>query len=424
MQRDTRLKLQPILGIGYKGEYNPQPEDYTTVIVGPENKLDQFLRQEIIYLTKSYSTSDLLKAIRLNEKNKPVVTIINTNFDKKILTDVRIISKDTHPQIVDNIISLCKVPIISHARSQEEEKKLGVVPEKIKDNLYQIIDYAGVSHLEKQTSTLSQEELVTLFVLNEFSFYTEKRALSLIEYKEIAREMKFFGNHLPPNIHIIFSSFPVIWTSNEICNSVLYLQSGNKNKDASVYHFVKKTKSYYDPVFYNEKGAPHPTYKYGAKSLYHPDNDLKDSIIEINSKNQYESAIKIKTQAGKTFALVTDICLDHDKKSAINDFVKLAQKLQENKKSVPTQAIHVVSSNTIELKKENLLSETAIHADPFHNEKVGEDCKIEIPRKKLFFGSNFTLYHLASRFIEKIDPSYLPLKNDDSSQAEISARIK
>lgn len=76
-------------------------------------------------------------------------------------------------------------------------------------------------------------ELVTRLVLNEFSLYTKNRPLTLEEYKQLIHIVNKIALTLPPNIHLVLATFPVIWPDGRLHNVGLHVQSPRKATLAS-----------------------------------------------------------------------------------------------------------------------------------------------------------------------------------------------
>ncbi|MCS5711866.1 ankyrin repeat domain-containing protein [Candidatus Berkiella aquae] len=231
-------------------------------------------------------------------------------------------------------------------------------------------------------------DLITRLITDEFSFYTKDRPLSIDEYCQIIQNIKNLFMHpiippntyVPPNIHLMLATFPVLGNDNKVHNSALYIQSpvdGNYNHIPMINHFEKENASLVDFQYGYINNA-------GQKIVYpligdSPATDvllseqqdaakkLSNAGVLMNDPNQYQSALKIITNTGGTFLTTTGICLDHAKGVCKKNLHKLIDKLSSNNAPIPLKVSHIISSFSINEFSENMAA-TAIHVDP----KVGK----------------------------------------------------
>ena len=102
-----------------------------------------------------------------------------------------------------------------------------------KDTVTRLLEYVqSLVHIteQKHKTKLQEEtedELVTRLVLNEFSLYP-KEPLTVKEYKRFISGLNKMAAKLPPNIHLVIATFPVIWTDGKHHNVGLHIQSPRK----------------------------------------------------------------------------------------------------------------------------------------------------------------------------------------------------
>lgn len=92
---------------------------------------------------------------------------------------------------------------------------------------------------------------------------------------------------------------------------------------------------------------------------------LGDTHVRVNDINQHRGALRIKTSSGEVLLITVEICVEHNETNrlGISDTKSLIQKLTLAGKKVPSIGNHVLTSNNVEIVKENLTA-TVIQADP------------------------------------------------------------
>lgn len=395
MQR-SYLRIHPIIGVGAEGEYPFQLEDYFFLCLLPNSCQDEEkeLRTNGIYL-KIDAEQKYIVSIRLNKENK---ILRKKLYDEelydfcvgRVKEEFETFTLDQYPALVEKVIALCGVGPIDHAHSIEGGVCLDSLLARMQKQINDLIEYAKKVH--HSNNLTDNKECVTLLAFNEFSFYTEQRPIPLNQYKKIISSIKEKGNSLPHNVYIIFSSFPVL-LNETLYNAVLFLESGKKNK---LYSFVKTNRSSLDLLYFNSAGVPYKLADDKNHSFFI--EALKDTAINSHSKNQYQGAIKVKTSRGKSFFIITEICLEHKKKKGMLNLRKLTQQLQHHHKFIPKHAIHVITSNSVTLRHNHLVSPTYIHADPYRIKNI----KHKRSRLVTNFFGNFMLHDYPVESIQEI----------------------
>ncbi len=74
---------------------------------------------------------------------------------------------------------------------------------------------------KEQTPQLGE---ITRIITDEFSFYPKDRPFTLAEYKELIRTISSQAQHLPPDIHLVLATFPVLWPDGVVDNCGLFIR--------------------------------------------------------------------------------------------------------------------------------------------------------------------------------------------------------
>ncbi|QLZ70788.1 ankyrin repeat domain-containing protein [Legionella sp. PC1000] len=232
-----------------------------------------------------------------------------------------------------------------------------------------IVDNQRIDRMVEQIKGLaecaknnSKPTRLTRLITDEFSFYTKNAPLSIEEYKELINRTSEVLQNLPPNIVLILSSIPVLWPDGTLRNAVLHVQSPNsKDSEPIIHHFSKESCSGIDP-WYSKDNTIHNCYEFRDDDYfsdeYSPDVVLKDTRVKCNDPNQYKSAIIVQGLNLPPVVDAIDICLDHQNGVAM----KNAEQLLKNLSSPPVHISHIVTSNYIAIKDEQLTS-SVVHVD-------------------------------------------------------------
>jgi hypothetical protein len=231
------------------------------------------------------------------------------------------------------------------------------------------VDNQRVDRMIEQIKTLaecanknSKIKQLTRLTTDEFSFYTKNTPLSIEEYKELINRTSDVLQSLSPNIVLILSSIPVLWTDGTLRNAILHAQSPNtKDSEPIIHHFSKESCSEIDP-WYSKDNTQDNCYEFRGDDYssdeYSPNVVLKDTKVKCNDPNQNRSAIIVQGFDLPPIVDAIDVCLDHQNGVAM----KNAEQLLKNLSSPPVYISHIVTSNFIGIKGEQLTS-SVVHVD-------------------------------------------------------------
>ncbi len=193
---------------------------------------------------------------------------------------------------------------------------------------------------------------VTRLSTHEFSFYTEQ-ALTLSEFQLILSNIEKMARKLTPNVHILLSSFAVNSPDGTLLNMSVFIEGGNPPE---LHVFSKNTASKNDINYM------------GISSLFSQQQEEQVSFHadKISGKNGFivstGSVFEVKTYGGARYTQAIDICLDHGLQHSKE---LLIRRIMENADEVlPSQIEHCVSSNSIELYNDSIISDYCVHIDP------------------------------------------------------------
>lgn len=193
---------------------------------------------------------------------------------------------------------------------------------------------------------------ITRLSTHEFFFYTEQ-PLTLTEFQFIISNIETMAGNLTPNIHVLLSSFAVKNKDDTLLNMSIFIESGNP---PATHIFSKNTASQND-VNYD-----------GACSLFSQQQDQQVSFHadNIGEKNgniiSTGSVFEVKTQGGACYTQAIDICLDHALQHSKELLIRRI--LENGDEILPNQIEHCVSSNSIALYDDSIISDYCVHIDP------------------------------------------------------------
>jgi hypothetical protein len=201
---------------------------------------------------------------------------------------------------------------------------------------------------------------ITRVILNEFSLYPhrDRGPLSLVEFHSLQEKVNEIARHYPQNLHLLLSSIPVKINRNEVINLVMYVQCG----EHPIIHTSTKARV-------SDKDAEYPNTK---NRDYSSDDHCKNvaGIVFGESKNETFNLIyggDILFRVDNTQVRTTiDICLDNLEgigKARLTDSIAMAR--GAGSEALPTQVDHVVTSNSIDISKDQVTSSVVTQADPF-----------------------------------------------------------
>lgn len=219
-----------------------------------------------------------------------------------------------------------------------------------------------------------KENEITLAVTSEFLFYTNE-PLTLQDFESLLNSVYSLVEKQPENLHLIFSSFAVRTPDNKIMNVAVHSQCGKKPQ---MHLIVKNNPSHIDPVYtkVNENGMrqyfPYVDIEKGD-SLDKYAIKVKGSRIEFSFANVFECT----TSKDGRFFLCVEICFDHfqgvAKKKLLTILTEKLNKNNINDPYLPTQCLHVITSNGSNIIADNSLgklnnSVSVTQADPEYSE--------------------------------------------------------
>ncbi|HAT8180273.1 TPA: hypothetical protein JA361_12645, partial [Legionella pneumophila] len=225
---------------------------------------------------------------------------------------------------------------------------------------------------------------------NEFFFFT-REPLTLKEFEALQNKLVDEAKKRPSGLQLILGSFAVKTESGKVMNVVPHITCGQLPN----FNFI--VKSYTSPVDfrYQIPDGKGNTSLLEALDVTNPDNPMPS--ITVNGATvdlSFNNIVTCKTPGEASFLTAVDICLDHAKGVAKQNFEALSARHPETSKKPIS---HVVVSNWVDLISTQCLGSFVMHADPCCSPKR---CKAGIAQKavfrgKLAFGNNyFTRYEL------------------------------
>jgi hypothetical protein len=243
-----------------------------------------------------------------------------------------------------------------------------------------------------------EENKLTRIVTDEFSFYPRDRPLTLEEYKIIIDGVSNELGNLPPNVTIVLSSMPVMWTDGKLRNAVLHVQSPNsRGEDPIIHHFSKESSSTSDP-YYAKAENTNECYEFSADHytdpVHSPNVVLKDTPIKCNDPHQFKSAILVEGIGIPPIVEAIDVCLDH-----LNGVGKRNAYQLIGGGTPPPLVLHIshiITSNHISASPDELVA-SEVHADWKKVKKVQNK---EMRGMCSYFGSATAAYFYEDRKAE------------------------
>lgn len=225
--------------------------------------------------------------------------------------------------------------------------------ERMATHIANLANEARIAHTKRGSSP--ESVLVTRLILNEFSLYTKDSPLNLSEYKLLIKKIHGITSTLPPDIHLLLATVPVLWSDNSVHNCALYTQSpliaGGR---PIIHHFSKEHASPVDFRYIDETTGGGFPLRGDAVGDHSPRVVLGDTEVNTGDFNQFGSAIKIVTSVGEAFITLIDICLDHRMRVAENNLINLITVLKKLGQLIPLYMSQVISSHSIPPIKKHL----------------------------------------------------------------------
>lgn len=250
--------------------------------------------------------------------------------------------------------------------SEEKENAADLKEKRILRIIYLITKLASLTRKAHLAAKDKYPLLITRLVMDEFSLYTSDEPLSVDEFKQLtARISTVVKQLLPPHVHLVIATLPVLWPDGSLRNSALYVQSPSSPQGETLIHyFCKHYDSKVDYRYADEEG-----HLYKLNTLHDPlsgtpSQVLADCGITFNDVNQFESALKIDL-GERSFITVIDICLDHDHAVGEKSLLALLKQLFDNGKAISLHLSHLLISATVSPKAKKSIS-AITQADPFY----------------------------------------------------------
>lgn len=244
---------------------------------------------------------------------------------------------------------------------------------RLRAHIYNIFKFAQEDHRANYCEQISdstfrikkdKENHITRLSTHEFSLYTIT-PLTLNEFGQLIEDIKTKAEMLEPNILIFLSSFAVLYQNDpeKIMNISISIQGGNQ----PVLHcFTKNSRSDQD-INYNNQ------YK-----LFSQKNTISAEFISIRSDNNEiliytGSVFELTTFGGAKYIQAFDICNDLTFGHSQQQIERLLLNKQTINQFIPAQMEHCISSFSINLQNDKLVSDKALHVDPnkIMNKKKG-----------------------------------------------------
>ncbi len=207
---------------------------------------------------------------------------------------------------------------------------------------------------------------ITRAITDEFSFYTEKQAFTVDEYKAIIHEVALIAKDLRADVHLVLATFPVIWPDGGIHNCGLYVESPKAPDELpTIHHFSKHWfAAGNDYTYLKSDGSEYPlTSDKNCSPEQLPETVLVGTEVSVGDLNQYKSALNITTSDGKGFLVSLGICIDHAEGVEREQGHGLIEQLQTSGHGgLPLHCSHVITSGSAGSESKHVLS-TLSHAD-------------------------------------------------------------
>ena len=247
-------------------------------------------------------------------------------------------------------------------------------------------EYHGAINCTRVADSYQLEEdkknSITRLSTHEFSFYS-KQALTITEFQLILGDIEKMASRLTPNVHILLSSFAVNTRDSKLLNMSIFIEGGNP---PDIHVFSKNTASNND-VHYTGISSLF-SQQQDEQVTFHADKISEQDGFTVSSGSVFE----VKTQGGARYTQAIDICLDHELQHSKE---LLVRRILENFDEIlPSQIEHCVSSNSIDLYLDSIISDYCVHIDPSTSMQI--------------YGAQFGLKALTEKLMKRIIPREYP----------------
>lgn len=194
---------------------------------------------------------------------------------------------------------------------------------------------------------------ITRLSTHEFSFYTSQ-PLSLSEFQLLVKNIELMANKLTPNVHVLLSSFAVRSNEGILFNISIFVEGG---ESPELHVFCKNTAASNDVTYtgidslFSQQQTQQPT--------FHADKITAENGFTMSTGSVFE----VKTKGGACYTQAIDICLDHALQHSKELIIRRISSTT-NSEILPEQIEHCVSSNSIPLYMDSLISDYCTHIDP------------------------------------------------------------
>jgi hypothetical protein len=245
-------------------------------------------------------------------------------------------------------------------------------------------------------------DYITRLSTNEFFFFT-KEPLSLQEFETVQNQIAEKAKNTPAGVQLILSSFAVKTKDNKVMNVTAHITCG----DPPTFNFIVKSNT--SPIDVRYKIANEQGDISYLDVLDKMNSNALMPQIKVNGREHslsFNNIIECKTPGGTPFVTAIDVCLDHRREVARQNFDTLS-KSKPYLLSLPFS--YVVVANTINLAKKLCLGSDVLHVDPLGSQK---QCKPDVPQRAgekvtPVFGSEFITYEVDKSLILPITMHHL-----------------
>lgn len=245
--------------------------------------------------------------------------------------------------------SHAKHQVSSTLRLQTQIATLFALANEHHREMYCEKDSLGFYQLKKE-----KKNHVTRLSTHEFSFYT-KTPLTLNEFQLLLSDIEKMADTLTPNVYILLSSFAVHNNAGTLFNMSLFIEGGTPSK---IHAFSKNTASAQD-IYYTDQQSLF-SQQQDKKGTFHADAITAKDGITISTGSVFE----VKTKGGACYTQAIDICLDHALQHSKELITRRILTSENHNELLPNQIEQCISSNTIHIHEDSLISDFFIHVDP------------------------------------------------------------
>jgi hypothetical protein len=324
------------------------------------------------------------KALLHSDNDQDLLTIHPTNYHSTIVIDKFLLGKKRELESVNQTIYFRDLVFrvtegYGEANWHECSYKYHQPTEiRLIHHIQSIFKFAQEDHRANNCEQLSNSTFITKedkknhitrLTTHEFSLYT-KVPLTLIEYGKLIEDIQKMAETLEPNIHILLSSFAVLYQNNpeKILNVSVYVQGGSQ----PILHCFSKNSCSNQDINYNDMYQP-----------FSQNNKLSAEFISMYSENNEiliytGSVFEITTYGGAKYIQAFDICNDITFGHSQQQLERLLLNNKTINQFIPDQIEHCLSSFSITIQNDKLISDKVLHVDP--HKKTKKKCN-QLPNK-------------------------------------------